>query len=79
MLAGVPQKQDFDAKEYMLRKTIKLYKAFPIQQDEITMNYDNGDAGKFKSKKVTLAFDSYRIEYNNKVKGINGYVNAGGG
>lgn len=52
------------AKQWVLRKQITLYEAFPTQRDDKKLSYELEEAGKFKSSIVNFSFRDYSIKYN---------------
>ena len=62
--AGFP---GHSSKTWKLRKTIKLYKAFPKSRDTITLSYEPGEAGAYKDSLVEFDFSTYEIIYGDGV------------
>lgn len=52
-----------DGTSWVLRKQIKLTKAFPKSREQYRYTYSNDDAGVFKSTKIDFEFENYAIEY----------------
>ena len=59
---SVPEPADGGWKEWQLRKTIKLTKAFPKARDQYKFSYSE-DASEMTSSKVDIEFENYSIEY----------------
>lgn len=59
---SVPTPADENWKEWQLRKTIKLTRAFPKSRDQYKFSY-NEDAAEMVSSKVDIEFENYSIEY----------------
>lgn len=52
------------ALRWVLRKTVTLYKAFPVSRGDLKVTYDPNEAGVYSIDTVNFRFSDYKIDYH---------------